>query len=171
LRWRQVLLVGVLGALVLAYVRGRVVDVVVVSGRSMEPTFADGTRLLAWQKHFKAGDVKRGEVVVLYDPTDGTLAVKRVIGLGGETVRIAGHTVYIDGEALEEPYVNEKSMGPPLWGAVKVPEDGVWVMGDNRGNSLDSRDYGPVRLSDLRGRAVAVLWPPSEWGKAQRSLR
>ena len=170
-RLRTVLVAGLVGAVALAYLRGRVIDVVVVQGKSMVPTFADGSRLLAWQGRYQPGDLKRGEIVLLYDPTDGTLVVKRVIGLGGDTLVYSGKQVWVDGELLDEPYVNR---GGPLTlqrGWVIVPRDAVFVMGDNRGNSQDSRDYGTVRIGKIRGRPFAALWPPSEWGRGQRAVR
>lgn len=170
-RLRAVLLTGLVGALALAYLRGRVIDVVVVVGKSMVPTFADGTRLLAWQGRYKPGELKRGEIVLLYDPTDGTLVVKRVVGLGGDTVAYSGNDSWLDGRPLDEPYVNRDQPPLPQEGQVTVPPDAVFVMGDNRGNSEDSRDYGPVLLRKIRGRPFVALWPASEWGRGQRGLR
>jgi len=166
-----VLVVGVVGAVALAYMRARVLDSVVVKGHSMVPTFADGTRLLAWHGRYKPGDLNYGEIVTLYDPIDGTLVIKRVTGLAGDVLAFKDQDVYRNGELLHEPYVNQDEPSLPTSGQVTVPPDAVFFMGDNRGNSQDSRDYGPVPVKDIRGRPFATIWPPSEWGRGQRGAR
>jgi len=82
--------------------------------------------------------------------------IKRVIGLPGETVLIKNGVVYINGKPLKEPYVDSPMSDMP---EVKVPEDSVFVMGDNRSVSLDSRAFGPIKISSIIGRAVLVYWP------------
>jgi len=160
--------VGVLGAFLLAYSRARVFDSVIVDGRSMYPTFDDRTRVFAWQGCYQPGSLKRGEILILSDPTDGTLVVKRVVALGGETLTFAGEDIYVNGKRLNEPYLNQQEPLLQYEGSVLVPPRSVWVMGDNRNHSSDSRDYGPVPLKDVRSRPFLAFWPPREWGRGQQ---
>ena len=169
-RWRLVVTVGVVSAVVLVYVRTRVIDAVVVEGRSMYPTFRNGTRLLAWHGCYRPGDLKRGSIVLLYDPIDGGIDVKRVIALGGDRLTFVGQRVYRNGRLLNEPYTRGGVPSPPIAGRLTIPQGSVFVMGDNRGNSTDSRTYGAVPLHRIRGRAFLAIWPPSEWGRGQRGM-
>jgi len=134
----------------------------------MEPTFSNGTRLIAWQGSYRAGDLKRGEIVLIQDPEAETLVVKRVIGVGGDEIRFEEGRVILNGKPLDEPYLNRSEPLLPDVGRVVVPPDSVFVMGDNRNHSEDSRAYGPVPLNRVRGRPFLAIWPPSEWGKGQR---
>ncbi len=112
---------------------------------------------------YRFKSISRTDVVVfnrppLAPPEDKQL-IKRVIGLPGETV--SGHDghVYIDGKQLIEPYVNPACHGTADFGAVKVPDDTYFMMGDNRCDSFDSRMFGPIPRSSVVGRAFAVIWP------------
>ncbi len=138
------------------------------------------------------GDVGRGDVIVFENPNSTALPdrgviggivhwlgegiglaqpededfIKRVIGLPGEVIEIRDNVVYVDGKALDEPYLTEKAKA--LNGTdmrFVVPEDSLFVMGDNRGNSADSRyGLGYVPLDKVIGRAFVVIWPPSDVG-------
>ena len=105
---------------------------------------------------------RRGDVIVFKYPLDPDRDfVKRVVGLPGETVEIHRGTVKIDGEALEEPYLEERdlsSLGPVL-----VPPDSYFVIGDNRDGSSDSRHWGPVPLENIVGKVLVRYWPPYEF--------
>jgi len=166
-----VLLAGVMGAVALAGLRGRLIDSVVVKGKSMYPTFPPGTRLLVSRTHGSGGDLKRGDVVILYDPVDGGLDVKRVVALGGDTVAFSGEDLWVNGELTGRPGRSGGDAAPRWRSEVTVPCDAVFVMGDNRANSMDSRDYGPVALKEIRGRAILAFWPPGQWGRGQRRAR
>jgi len=113
--------------------------------------------------------IERGHVVVFKFPEDPTRDfIKRVIGLPGETVDIHGGHVYIDGQLLVEPYLPPGTVTVGAPGAVKlpitVPPDQVWLMGDNRSQSFDSRYWGTVKRSHLIGRAIVRAWPPGRIG-------
>lgn len=101
---------------------------------------------------------KRGEVVVFAPPDDITSKyIKRVIGLPGETISIRNGKVYINGGLLNEPYVNSPTF--PDLSEVNVPEGCIFVMGDNRSVSYDSRRFGPIKVDSIVGRALFVYWP------------
>jgi signal peptidase I len=105
----------------------------------------------------------RGSICTFVHPNDPKrILVKRVIGLPGETVSVRRGTVYIDGRALDEPYVafHDRASMP----AHLVPLDAVFVMGDNRPNSSDSRMFGPVPRVNLLGLVVLRYWPPQKMG-------
>jgi signal peptidase I len=137
----------------------------VVYGESMQPTFFDQQRLIMEKVTYRLRGPARGDVVVIKDPNHGPVPlIKRVIGLPGERVTVANGHVYIDGELLEESYVGERTEGVTLsW---IVPPFHVFVMGDNRNNSRDSRIFGPVPLETILGHAIFRYWPLSKLGSA-----
>ncbi len=104
----------------------------------------------------------RGAIVTLVHPTDPTtMLVKRVVGLPGEEISIDRGEVYINGEPLDEPYVvfhDQRSMS-----RIQIPPDTIFVMGDNRPASGDSRSFGPVPRTNLLGVVVLRYWPPAEF--------
>ncbi|MBN1121093.1 MAG: signal peptidase I [Anaerolineae bacterium] len=134
------------------------------SGSSMEPTVLDGQQVLASRAAYWFGMPRRGDIVVLRSPEDlSTVLVKRVIALPGEEVAVRNDTVYIDGVRLDEPYL--EASGPSFddrtW---TVPDDKVFVMGDNRLPSRDSRTWGPVNKETIIGKAWLIYWPVNAWG-------
>lgn len=142
-------------------VRTWVIQPFVVPTGSMLPTIQLSDQVLANKFVYRFRTPVRGDIVVLDDPTGqvGTL-IKRVIATGGQTVDIRGEKVWIDGTALVEPYTHGQpnELGPlPM--PYRVPEDSVWVMGDNRTQSQDSRWFGAVPLSAVHGRAFFIYWP------------
>ena len=149
-----------------------------IDGPSMKTTLQPNNRVLVNKLSYRLHDVNRGDVVVFDRITkDGTEVVhddliKRVIGLEGETVEIHDCTVSIDGKVLEEPYLDPEHIARPDPSArcritdlapQVVPEDHVFVMGDNRAESFDSREFGPIEADLIRGRAFVVIWPSSAW--------
>lgn len=152
---------AILLALVLALlIRHYVVESFVVEGPSMEPTLYPGERLLVAKFVYYFRPPKRGDVIVFKPPknTDKDY-VKRIIAVGGDTVQLKQGYVYVNGERLDEPYVRFRSntTTPPI----QVPEGTVWVLGDNRPDSEDSRDFGEVPVSSIRGEAILIWWPLS----------
>lgn len=139
----------------------------IVDGPSMKPNFHTGERLIVNKILYDIRTPKRGEVVVFHATPDKDF-IKRVIALPGETVRVQGDEVYINGEPLDEPYLRQvveqaKLAGKPYndlnWSESTVPEGSVFVMGDNRSDSTDSRMIGPVPFDNIVGRAEIVFWP------------
>lgn len=111
---------------------------------------------------------QRGDIVILKRPDNSgtTPLVKRIIGLEGERVELRDDGVYIDGQRLDEPYLNTTTMctGQPDCGPFEVPEGHVFVLGDNRTNSRDSPDFGPVPIDNIIGKAWLSYWPLNEIG-------
>jgi len=154
----------------------------------MTPTIEVNDRVMVYKLAFQWGEPRRGDVVVFRDLDEPELEesipqavirsvletvgvrsrgrddlIKRVVGLPGETVVIAGNKVLIDGEPIAEPYLPETAAMPDE-GPFVVPEGEVFVMGDNRQGSLDSRRFGTVPLDRLVGRAFVIIWPISNLG-------
>ncbi len=135
----------------------------VVYGQSMEPNLRGDQRLMVEKVSYHLHGPRRGDIVVVRDPAGGPLPlIKRVIGLPGDRVSITAGRVYIDGVALDEPYLTQVTQGDGRsW---TVPPMYVFVMGDNRSNSRDSRFFGPVRLEAVIGHAVFRFWPLDKFG-------
>jgi signal peptidase I len=127
-----------------------------VEGRSMEPNFHERDMLLTSAFDVMTDSLERGAVVVLSSPVDGTMVLKRVIGMPGETIVIRDGTVYVNGVTLDEPYINER---PNYEGEWTLGADEYFVLGDNRNHSYDSADYGPVTRDLIRG-AVRLRYFP-----------
>lgn len=136
----------------------------VVHGQSMEPSLEEDQRLIVDLVTYRLRSPERGEIIVLDLPErdSGPPLIKRVIGLPGDTVEIKGGAVYVNGEPLMEPYLDQVTAGamPPQL----VPEAHVFVLGDNRGCSNDSRYFGMVPYEDIIGLARLRYWPPDEVG-------
>jgi signal peptidase I len=135
-----------------------------IPSASMVPTLQVGDRIVV---NKLPDDFHRGNIVVFEKPDAWNAAhavlIKRIVGLPGETIEIRDNTVFIDGDELIEPYIAEGSvMGD--YGPFTVPEGQVFVMGDNRTFSSDSRENGPVPLDDVVGRAALRIWPLGEFG-------
>ena len=129
-----------------------------ISGVSMAPSFEDGQFILVDRLSYIVSSPQRGDVVVLQFPGDPTRRkfIKRVIGLPGETVKIENSTVFVNGEILDETYLPALLVTTPNLQRV-LRSDEVFVMGDNRPNSNDSRFFGPVPKRNLIGVSRAVL--------------
>ena len=163
-----------------------------VDGSSMVPNLVNGEMLLVNRNAYDSFDLytlvdwipgvepanameftpfdgpDRGDVVVFDPPvTSEKPYIKRVIGLPGETVEIRDGAVFIDGDKLEEPYVEDgiTDCGQRDCEAVTLAEGEIFVMGDNRRNSSDSRVFGPVEIDAVQGKAWVVYWPISEVGR------
>lgn len=138
-------------------------DTLLVDGPSMQPTLHTGERVLVQKVSNYFGLPKRNQVIVCHFEGRSEYFIKRVIGLPGETISIQNGEVYIDGEKLSAD-THANGVRPRDMAPVTIPEDSVFVMGDNRGNSSDSCEYGPVSHDLIMGQAVFVIWPLSEFG-------
>ncbi len=139
-----------------------------IPSESMTPTLAVGDRVLVNRLSYDLHDINRGDVIVFARPSDAPAApgepddlIKRVVGLPGETIEAREGSVYVDDKELSEPYLEEGVETHNMDEPVTVPEGHVFVMGDNRGNSEDSRFIGPIAEETVVGRAFAIIWPVS----------
>lgn len=161
-RWfAELLLMVALAFALAAAIRTWVVQPYVIPSGSMIPTIELQDRVIANKFIYHFTEPKRGDIVVLDDPTGSVdTLIKRVVGLGGETVDILDGKVLIDGEVLDEPYTHGLPTEPmTLEMPYQIPEGSVWLMGDYRTNSADSRVFGAVPLSEVKGRAIFRFWP------------
>jgi signal peptidase I len=166
-------------------VRANLAQAVYIPRGSMEPQLEVGDRVLVSRTAYRLHDVRRGDIVVFPSPgstevddrnivervgtdlleavairkPDDDELIKRVIGLPGDSVSARDGSVVVNGRRLEEPYLADGVTTLPF-GPVDVPEGHVFVMGDNRGNSSDSRVIGTIEVDTIVGRAVARIWPP-----------
>ena len=162
--WLRELLESVIPALVIVLVVNVfLAQATRVEGQSMEPNLHNNERLIIEKISYRFVEPKRGDVIVLRRPGRSTEPlIKRVVGLPGETVETRNGRVYINGKVLDEPYLNQQTWGdmPPRL----VPEEHVFVLGDNRRASNDSRAFGTVAYDDIVGRAWLRYWPPHDAG-------
>lgn len=128
-----------------------------VKGESMVPNFSDGELLLTEKVTYRLYKPARGDVIVFKAPGARNIDfIKRIIALPGEKVRIEGGTIFINNQKLEEPYETQQTQGNV---DVALGDNQYFMLGDNRGSSSDSRVFGPVERSSIKGRALFVYFP------------
>jgi signal peptidase I len=177
-------------ALLLAlFIRTFIVQAFKIPSGSMIPTLQIGDHILVnklaygirvpfWGHYLvDFGKVQRGDVVVFIFPEDRSKDfIKRVVGVAGDTVEVRGKKIYINGQQVEDPYAHFEGDDPQNilpasrddYGPTKVPENHLFVMGDNRDRSYDSRFWGFVNLDDVRGKAFLIYW---SWDGSDRWVR
>jgi signal peptidase I len=160
------LLVDILETLLLSVVLFFLINAVSarikIDGSSMEPNLHHGEFVIVSKINYRFGAPERGDVVVFDFPRNITQEyIKRVVGLPGEEVKIEDGKIFVNGILLSEPYLE---IEPQYEGEWTVPEDSLFVLGDNRNNSSDSHNWGSVPLNNIIGEALLVYWPPSSWG-------
>lgn len=166
-RWLGELVLMVAIAFLLATgIRTFIVQPYVVPTGSMIPTIELQDRVIANKFIYRFKEPAPGDIVVLDDPTGNVQTlIKRVIATEGQTVDLRDGQVVVDGVVLDEPYTHGLPSEPmSLQMPYTVPPDSVWVMGDNRTNSADSRVFGAVSLSEIKGKAIFTYWPPDRMG-------
>ena len=169
--WVTVLVVALVIAIT---VRSLILQQFYISGPSMETTMFQDNRVLVNKLSYRLHDIYRGDVVVFDRVTvDGEVVqhddlIKRVIGLSGETISIKDCQVFIDGKLLPEPYLNDYDLAQsslddrcrvPVMEETLIPENHLFVMGDNRPQSFDSRMFGSIEQNLVVGRAFVTIWP------------
>lgn len=141
-----------------------------IKGHSMDPNFHEGEFLLTDKLSYRFGEPKRGDVVVFKAPPDDQDEyIKRIIGVPGDTVKVEQGKVYVNDKLLDEKYLDSSVLtrpGPYSSESKEtvVPQGQYFVMGDNRDHSYDSRNFGPVGMSKITGKAWLVYWPPKDAG-------
>jgi signal peptidase I len=175
LEWVAVIVLAV-GAAML--IKTFVMQAFYIPTGSMQPTLEINDRVLVNKLSYRLHDVNRGDIVVFerlpqeVGPDNTKDLIKRVIGLPGESIVIKDDRVYVNGAVLDEPYlppgthtVNTNAVHPCTTETpCVVPPDSVWVMGDNRSSSQDSRVIGPIPIERIVGRAFVRVWPLSRFG-------
>lgn len=130
---------------------------------SMEDTIEIGDRVFSEKVSYLFGDPEPGDIITFTDPEDpNRILIKRVIATAGQTVDIIDNQIFVDGFLLDEPYTDGKptyDLHSEIRYPYTVPDGYVWVMGDNRTNSADSRAFGPIPIDTVTGRAVVRYWP------------
>jgi len=188
---REVPILVLLALAVAIFIKTFLVQAFFIPSSSMEPTLMPGDRVLVNKLAYRFGDLSRGDVVVFQNPNEAQLPdrnaiealahwlgeglgfqqpenedlIKRVIGLPGDTVEIRDHTVMVNDEPVAEPYLTQQVLDSMSdYGPVTVPAGELFVLGDNRGNSSDSRVIGFVPERNVVGRAFVIIWPPGDAG-------
>ena len=129
-----------------------------VRSSSMTPTLLTGDQILAERLTPRFGHLERGDLVVFKAPATRALMVKRVVALAGDRVGLADGRLVVNGHRRAEAYVDLASVDSVYFGPEVVPAGSVFVMGDDRADSVDSRDFGPVPLDRVLGRVLWRLW-------------
>jgi signal peptidase I len=150
--------------LVFGVVQPFIVQAFRIPSESMVPTLEVGDRVLANKFIYRFTEPERGDIVVFDSVENDDTLIKRVVGVEGDEIRVQGGLLFVNGETQEEPYLNEEEPFRGYYGPLTVPEGHVFVMGDNRGNSADSRVFGPVPLDNIKGEAFMRFWPISKLG-------
>ena len=176
----EIPLLIVLAAVIAFLLKTFIAQAFYIPSVSMVPQLHVNDRVVVSKLAYRAHDPRRGDVIVFDDPTGDTKAspglvskilegvgvkqpsteeyIKRVVALPGEQVQGRDGRVYVNGLLLEEPYLPEGTLTSPF-GPVTVPDGRLWVMGDNRSNSTDSRGFGTIDAETVVGRAILKVWP------------
>jgi signal peptidase I len=161
LEWIISIVIAVAAALAIHTYVGQLVR---IEGDYMVPTLINAERVVVTKYSYWLSEPQRGDIVVTHYPIDNQYYVKRIIGLPGETVEVRNGTVYINGVALAESYIAEPIEAD--FEPMTVEDGHVFVMGDNRNYSLDSRNpqIGTLPQEDIMGKVRAVVWPFDKFG-------
>jgi signal peptidase I len=144
-------------AVVLYFLIDTVVARVRVENISMEPTLQSGEFVLVNKLAYRIGDIRRGDIIVFHYPQDPSQDyIKRIIGVAGDVVDVHDQTVFVNNQALVEPYIMAKPLYDGTW---TVPPNDLFVLGDNRNESSDSHYWGFVPDANVVGRALVIYWP------------
>jgi signal peptidase I len=155
-------------ALILFLVIRQVVQNYRIESHSMEPNFYEGQFVLVNKLAYRLGEPERGDVVVFHNPNNPDEDyIKRIIGLPGDTVTVVGDDIFINGEQLVQDFVHNLNPDYETFGPLVVPDSTIFVMGDNRPNSSDSRRIGPIAEELVVGKAWLRVWPLNTFGTVQ----
>jgi signal peptidase I len=139
-----------------------------VEGTSMMPSLDDQERIFVNKYVYRLEPIQRGDIIVFRYPRDPSKSfIKRVIGLAGDRIRIEGGEVFVNGQRLEEDYVPAAYSDQRSYSETVVPPHSYFVLGDHRTMSNDSRDFGPVDVGFIYGKAVFGYWPMDKMGRVR----
>ena len=186
--WKELPVLIVVALFVAVLIKTFLVQAFYIPSASMRDTLLEGDRVMVNKLAYRFGEPSQGDVIVFDSPlsengagenileaivrnigealglsTPESALIKRVIAVGGDTLEVRDNTVFVNGTAIEEPYLT-RAVRMSDFGPVDVPPDHVFVMGDNRNQSEDSRRFGPIHHSTIIGRAFIKVWPPGRWG-------
>lgn len=186
--WKELPLLIIVALVVAVVIKTFLVQAFFIPSASMHDTLLEGDRVMVNKLAFRFGEPGHGDVIVFDSPleessdgenifgailrnigeslglsTPDTALIKRVIALEGDTIEIRDNAVFINGTAIDESYLT-RNVRMPDFGPLQIPPDHLFVMGDNRNQSEDSRRFGPIPESSIIGRAFVRVWPPSRWG-------
>jgi signal peptidase I len=138
-------------------------EIITILGPSMQPNIWENEKVLVGKVEYYFTTPKRGDIVIVKFSDRTEDIIKRVIATAGERIQVTGGYVYINGKKLDEPYVEEPANEDTP--EMTVPPGTIFVMGDNRNDSHDSRAVGPIPLDKVLGRAYLIVWPTDKWSK------
>jgi signal peptidase I len=152
-------------ALVFGFVRPFVLEAFRIPSESMVPTLLVGDRVFVNKFIYRFAEPERGDVVVFESVNGGEEdLIKRIVAVAGDEIEVRNGTLLVNGEEQEEPYLNENPSFNGSYEQTEVPEGYVFVMGDNRANSADSRVFGSLPVENIEGEAFMRFWPPLRIG-------
>lgn len=141
-------------SIIFAVIINQFIGFITISGHSMDPTLYDSEKGILDKFTYNTREPERNEIVLFYPPVVSySVFVKRVVGVPGDTIEIKDHQVYLNGEMLQEPYLNEQ-MNYSAMNKITLGKGEFFLMGDNRNNSTDSRHFGPVRKENILGKMM-----------------
>lgn len=153
----RVLTLVLLGIAVICGLRLWIVEPLTVESDSMEPTVRRGSLVLLFKPRPTAELAGPGQLVVFRSPADDHLTLKRIVAVGGQSIAIRDAVLFVDDVRVAEPFVDHSRIDGTYFGPITVPRGHVFVLGDNRAVSIDSRDFGAVPLENLE---ATLLWLP-----------
>lgn len=187
--WREFPVLLVLALAIALLIKTFLAQAFFIPSESMVPTLQIGDRVIVEKIGYRIGDPARGDIVVFEQQSEGPAPapglwtrvgdsfrelfglpvagredlIKRVIAVEGDRIEAHDGAVFVNDQKVDEPYLPADGVTSDF-SVVTVPDGTVWVMGDNRGNSGDSRRFGPVSVDEIVGEAVFIVWPPSDLG-------
>ena len=155
----------VLAAVVLAtLIRVFIFEPFIVPSPSMDPTLKVGDKVIINKIAYRVGSIERGDIVAFHSPLEEKDLVKRAVAVEGDEITLTSEgEIYINGERIIESYIPADQVVSYINQTVTLGEDEVFVMGDNRNNSFDSRYFGAIPEEDVFGEFMVIYWPPSRW--------
>ncbi|MDO8886156.1 signal peptidase I [Candidatus Oleimmundimicrobium sp.] len=139
-----------------------IVEAFTIQQHSMDPTLHDSDRVLVSKFIYRLSDIEDGDIIILKSPMNKTDFVKRVVATEGQTIEIKEGVLVIDGKPVEESYIKNHDLSGLE--PIEIPQDYVFVAGDNRPNSYDSRIFGPIPEDDVVGKVFFIYWPVDRIG-------